>query len=136
MDYYVKVFLYVRPEQNEGTIDHTNLLLSVQSEHGQINNFSYFPEFKVDDESAPGLNLTSHTQAISLPYGKKDIKLVKFYSNSTSTDTFFVFKIVFYPTFMGEMVKSYYSTFYSFQSSEHYDKPMSHNTWYTLDVNW
>lgn len=135
MDYNVKVFLDVTPELNKRMIDHTNLLLSVQSEHGQINNFSYFPEFKVDDESAPGLNLTSHTQAISLPYEKKDIKLVKFYSNSTSTDTFFVFKIVFYPTYMGEMAKFSYKTYYSIDSSEDYYMPMNHNTWYTLDVS-
>lgn len=126
LEYNVYVYL------DEGNLNETNFLLSVESIEGQKNDLGFCAQFKTD-YSNPYLTLKLHTQAVYLPFEVDDIKLLKFYSDSISIVPFYVFKIVFTPTYMGEMAKFSYKTFYSIESSQNYYKPMSHKTWYTSD---
>ena len=117
-------------------MNETNLLLSVESINGQQNNFSYHATFKSDESNMMDLifHVKENTQAISLPYEVNDIKLVRFYSNSTSTNKFFVISIDFYPIYMdNNEAKLHEKQFYSVFSSEPHNDKMTHNTWYTLD---
>lgn len=119
---------------SQGNMKGTNLLLSIESADGQKNDFSYHPTFKPNSEFSL-FPIKMHSKAISLSYKVDEIKFVRFYSNSASTDTFFVFKVLFYPTYLGDQAKFDYfnKMFYPAISSRHYREEMSHNTWYILD---
>ena len=103
--------------------------MSVESTAGQKADFSYYATFKPDD-IYPNLNIKSHTQAISLPFEKDDLKLVRFYSNSSSVDTFHVYIIRFLPIYLGSFDARLFSK--TFYPAENY-VPMTHNKWYTFD---
>lgn len=109
-------------------------MLSVESKFGQQYDFGYYATF-TPDRTYPHSNLKSYTQTISLPYTVDEIKLIKFYSNSASTDTFRVLDVEFNPIYIGNNSKLYSIEFYTFSSFGNYN-PMTHNTWYTLDKIW
>ena len=106
-----------------------NFLLSIERKFaGRQHNFSFVADFK--DDHTFSFPSKSQTETISLSYEVDNIKLVKFYSNSTSSSTFYLLEMVFEPIYKEELNKK---DFFPMFASGHYYPPMSHKTWYTLD---